>query len=147
MKHSIPILSLVALSASLVACMAGGEDPTELDQGDIEDIDSVSQESAYNPGFSLPPGTTPLPPPRLCKWTQWYDRDNPGGVGDYEDRVSQIPAVCANPSAVECTTTGGVDWTQTGEVVTCTPSAGCYCVNANQPDGHCQDYIVRFCCP
>lgn len=48
MKHSIPILSLVALSVSLVACMAGGEDPTELDPGEIADIDSVSQEVAYN---------------------------------------------------------------------------------------------------
>lgn len=80
-------------------------------------------------------------------WTQWYDRDNPSGSGDYEDRASQV-GVCANPVEVECETTSGLDAASTGEVITCTPSGGLVCVNSNQPDGVCNyDYRVRFGCP
>jgi N-acetylneuraminic acid mutarotase len=86
-----------------------------------------------------------LPPP--CMWTQWYDRDNPSGVGDYELRVDQTPAVCAAPLAVECKTLSDMDWTQTGETLLCTPSDGFSCANSSQSDGACQDYKVRFCCP
>jgi Zn-dependent metalloprotease len=82
-----------------------------------------------------------------CTWTQWYDRDQPSGTGDWELRVDQIPAVCASPSRVECTTLGGVDRSLTGETVTCTPQTGFVCKNAEQSDGSCQDYRVRFCCP
>ena len=80
-------------------------------------------------------------------WTAWLNRDAPSGAGDYETRVDFVPAVCANPIAIQCQTTVGVDWTQTGEVYSCTPATGGVCVNANQPDGACMDYRVRFLCP
>lgn len=83
-------------------------------------------------------------------WTSWFDRDAPGGVGDYETLEAfknEGYPVCASPIGVQCQTLNGVDWTQTGEVYTCTPSAGGYCVNSQQPDGSCLDYRVRFLCP
>jgi hypothetical protein len=84
-------------------------------------------------------------------WTSWFDYDNPSGVGDYETRADVIPgsAVCngAMPIDIQCRTLSGVDWRAAGEVYTCSPSAGGYCVNSNQPDGFCLDYEVRFLCP
>jgi hypothetical protein len=84
-------------------------------------------------------------------WTQWFDRDNPGGSGDYEllnNIRSVYPDVCENPMAVECRTTWtNEDFSKTGEVVTCSKESGFSCVNANQPDGICNyDYEVRFYC-
>ena len=84
---------------------------------------------------------------QFASWTQWYDRDNPSGNGDYENRSLQA-GVCASPSGVECRTVSGLALWQTGEVVTCSANAGLICVNANQPDGDCDyDYKVRFLCP
>ncbi len=80
-------------------------------------------------------------------WTAWLDRDDPSGAGDYETRVDFGAAVCANPIAIQCQTLAGVDWTQTGEVYSCTAAAGGVCVNSSQPDGACMDYRVRFLCP
>ena len=39
-------------------------------------------------------------------WTQWYDRDNPGGTGDWEllqSLLQEYPDsdLCANPSGIE----------------------------------------------
>ena len=80
-------------------------------------------------------------------WTSWLNRDAPSGAGDYETRADFVPAVCANPISIQCQTVAGVDWTQTGEVYSCTPATGGVCVNASQPDGSCMDYRVRFLCP
>jgi hypothetical protein len=83
-------------------------------------------------------------------WTSWLDRDVPDGSGDWEILSEFVAAgqACANPIAVECQTVGGVDWTQAGQVYTCTTTSGGVCVNANQPSGQtCQDYHVRFLCP
>jgi len=81
-------------------------------------------------------------------WTPWLNRDAPGGSGDFETLANFVAAgqACANPTAVECKTLGGVNWSQTGEVYSCTLSGGT-CLNASQPDGSCQDYQVRFLCP
>ncbi len=85
---------------------------------------------------------------RRTGWTAWLNRDIPDGNGDYETLADFNPdEVCPNPIAIECQTLNGVDWTQTGEVYTCNPSVGGYCVNSNQPDGTCLDYRVRFLCP
>jgi hypothetical protein len=82
-------------------------------------------------------------------WTPWLNRDNPFGNGDYEllsDFVSTGQS-CANPIAVQCQTLAGVDYTQTGQVYTCSPTVGGVCVKANQSNGVCSDYRVRFLCP
>ncbi|MCY1020378.1 hypothetical protein [Pyxidicoccus sp. MSG2] len=92
----------------------------------------------YRVTVSLPPG-----------WTPWLNRDGPSGSGDYETLVDFSPTqVCPNPVAAECRTiAGAVPWYSTGETYSCTPNGGGACVNANQSDGFCQDYEVRFYCP
>jgi hypothetical protein len=85
-------------------------------------------------------------------WTAWLDRDDPSGVGDFEDIADLRGSIpCERPMAIECKALDGRDWTQTGEVFTppqnCTLQYGLACVNANQPDGACLDYKVRFACP
>ncbi|WP_395856916.1 hypothetical protein [Cystobacter fuscus] len=80
-------------------------------------------------------------------WTSWINRDVPGGVGDYETLVNirdEGYPVCASPLAVECKTTAGVDWTQTGQSYTCNASTGGTCVNSSSQS--CLDYQVRFLC-
>lgn len=83
-------------------------------------------------------------------FTQWLDRDNPSGVGDFETLAEFVAAsqVCPFPVEIECRTSTGVDWTQTGEVVTCSDRIGLTCINSEQPAGEvCSDYEVRFRCP
>ena len=79
-------------------------------------------------------------------WTAWLNRDSPGGTGDWEHRTGHI-GVCSSPQDIQCRTTGGLNWTLTGEVVTCTPDYGLQCVNAQQTDNYCENYEVRFLCP
>ena len=103
------------------------------------------EENCATPADDDCDGKTQCPEP--CTWTQWYDKDDPASSGDFEERASEMPPVCANPLFVECKTVEGKTLTETGEVVTCTPTDGFLCLNANQPDGTCLDYMVRFCCP
>lgn len=84
------------------------------------------------------------------KWTPWLNRDDPSGIGDYEDLVNfvQMGQACPKPLAVECQTTAGIDWKRSGQAYSCTPNEGGICVNANQSGGQqCLDYQVRFLCP
>ncbi|WP_394391140.1 hypothetical protein [Shewanella woodyi] len=83
-----------------------------------------------------------------ASWTQWLDRDDPGGSGDWENRSSH-PAVCANPWNFQARRRGTtIPATQTGEIFsTLSASGGLVCQNADQPDGVCFDYEVRFFCP
>lgn len=100
-------------------------------------------------------------PPTVCQgdrcvmgppmWTAWFDRDDPTGNGDGEHLSALImegAAVCAHPLDVRCRRKSDqVDHRMTGEVVTCTPSAGSICLNADQSDLMCDDYEVQFLCP
>ena len=79
-------------------------------------------------------------------WTDWLDRDDASGSGDWET-LSSFTGVCANPTAIQCRATDGTYWTQTGEILACDRNTGLFCVNANQSDGMCEDYEVRFFCP
>lgn len=83
-------------------------------------------------------------------WTEWYNRDGPDGTGDWEtltDLKKANPEICNDPLQVQCQTTTGLDYTQTGEVVTCAPDKGAICINSQQPDGECDyNYQVRFNC-
>ena len=40
----------------------------------------------------------------------------------------------------------GLDYRAGGENVTCDPSYGFVCLNADQSDGRCDDYEVRLFC-
>ncbi|KAK7132370.1 hypothetical protein R3I93_018808 [Phoxinus phoxinus] len=83
--------------------------------------------------------------------TPWFDRDNPGGVGDYETLslilVTYPLQACAQPIAIEVTTVSGTPVLPTGNSFQVyDPTQGFVCVNAQQKGG-CQDYRVRFTCP
>jgi hypothetical protein len=83
-------------------------------------------------------------------WTSWVNRDAPGGYGDYEtlsDFINEGYPVCANPVAIDCQTTSGVNWSSAGEVYSCSLPSGGVCINSQQSDGSCLDYQVRFLCP
>ncbi len=87
-------------------------------------------------------------------WTPWLNRDTPGGSADAE-RISDFisdgnPNFCASAddvTGVECRVKStGVDASQSGEIVTCDTETGFICLNADQSDGHCLDYEVRYYC-
>ncbi|HEX2641874.1 MAG TPA: hypothetical protein VHU81_02700 [Thermoanaerobaculia bacterium] len=84
-------------------------------------------------------------------WTGWMARDAPSGTGDWE-LIGDLRAagfnICngAAPIGIDCQTTNGVDWRNTGEVYTCDPNQGGICQNNLQTDGSCLDYQVRFLC-
>ncbi len=78
-------------------------------------------------------------------WTEWFDRDNPGGSGDWET-LSDFEEICDTPVDIDCETTSGVNWTLTGETLICNTTSGLICRNSDQADGSCEDYRVRFLC-
>jgi hypothetical protein len=82
-------------------------------------------------------------------WSPWLNRDGPGGSGDWETLSEFVAAgqTCSAPIGIECQTTSGVSSAVSGEVYTCEAAAGGICQNANQSDGYCLDYRVRFLCP
>jgi hypothetical protein len=87
--------------------------------------------------------------PDPAMFTAWLDRDDPTGNGDGEHLGLHVQDgnTCAEPIGVECQTTGGLAWQSTGEKVLCQANKGANCLNADQADGWCEDYRVRFICP
>ncbi|KAI7794184.1 hypothetical protein IRJ41_014825, partial [Triplophysa rosa] len=84
--------------------------------------------------------------------TQWFDRDDPSGEGDYEylsDLLNEYPGlICPNPIGIEVQNISGQPAFQTGNIFQAyNPTSGFACVNANQGGGQCADYRVRFLCP
>jgi hypothetical protein len=82
-------------------------------------------------------------------WTNWLDRDDPGGSGDWEDRPSFGSSVCSNPIDIEARRKSDqVDAAMTGEIFFhYDPTNGFVCRKVDQPDNVCFDYEVRFRCP
>ncbi|MDJ0763879.1 MAG: FecR domain-containing protein [Myxococcota bacterium] len=84
-------------------------------------------------------------------WTFWVSRDTPNGKGEAENFLPILNAgfpVCQKPTRIECRTRASrVDWLMTGDRLICELPTGLFCVNAEQPDGQCEDYEVRFFCP
>jgi hypothetical protein len=87
--------------------------------------------------------------PTPAAYTAWLNRDGPIGSGDGEWLSSHAAEgrTCSAPIAVDCQSASGVPSRYTGEKVTCSLPAGGACINAEQSDGSCQDYRVRFACP
>ncbi|XP_065840609.1 mucin-5AC-like isoform X2 [Oscarella lobularis] len=93
----------------------------------------------------------PTKPPfdlRLGCWTEWLDRDGPGGTGDYEQRNLFSRPICDRPGAVQCRRTSNhQEALKTGQNLFCTSAMGLVCINKNQPNGGmCYNYEVRFLC-
>ena len=82
------------------------------------------------------------------KTSQWLDRDDPSGSGDWEQLsdFAQYQVGCTYPIGVNARTTDGVSFWQTGEKLTVSSSRGLVCENRLQDDKKCLDYEVRFTC-
>ena len=81
-----------------------------------------------------------------AEWTDWLDRDDPGGSGDFETlrQFQEAGLVCAAPIAVECQTLSGESWEAAGQKYLCNLPQGGVCRNNDQ---RCLDYRVRLLCP
>ncbi|KAK7882740.1 hypothetical protein WMY93_028914 [Mugilogobius chulae] len=90
---------------------------------------------------------------RLDCWTQWFDRDDPSGSGDWETlsnlRDENPGVICTDPLQIEALTTSGQPVSSTGDVINKSDTlTGFICKNSDQPGGRlCSDYKVRFMCP
>ncbi|XP_078681739.1 uncharacterized protein LOC144916486 [Branchiostoma floridae x Branchiostoma belcheri] len=99
-----------------------------------------------------PPPNAPTEAPNCDRWTGWFDRDNPSGIGDYETllhlRRENPGKICSTPSAIQARVRGSqVPASQTGEHFDFYDTdIGLACRNSHQSDRYCQDYEVRFCC-
>ncbi|KAI4872875.1 hypothetical protein NFI96_014972 [Prochilodus magdalenae] len=86
-------------------------------------------------------------------YTQWFDRDNPTGVGDYETltdlRAENPGLICSNPLTIQAVTLSGVPAQSIGQVFQWYDVVnGFGCANTEQHNGECcLDYKVRFGCP
>jgi len=84
----------------------------------------------------------------LCngEWSQWYNTDSPSGDGDHEERTRD-QNLCATPRLIQAhTVVNGATVTFNGpndRLAQFTPF-GLVCNNADQPDGQCSSYVVRF---
>ncbi|KAK1160788.1 cell migration-inducing and hyaluronan-binding protein-like [Acipenser oxyrinchus oxyrinchus] len=85
------------------------------------------------------------------EWTEWFDRDDERGSGDWEklsDLQTAFPGkICASPLDIQAATYSGVDSNLTDEVFYKNDKDyGFVCLNKDQPDGICNNYKVRFLC-
>lgn len=84
----------------------------------------------------------------LCdgEWTNWYNMDNPGFQEDNESR-SLISGLCPSPTAIEARTivmdAVYVAYGPNDRLAQFTPY-GLVCNNADQPNGQCSNYVVRY---
>jgi mucin-like protein len=133
---------VAALAAVAAVCVFAQAQPAQ------------AQAAACPPGEGCP-----------CTWSAWLDRDDPGGVGDFEtlaDLVKEGKIKCRRPLAVQCRYKGGALW---GYMVasytmpptpppgyTCITNQGGICTNSKtkppgtQSNPSCKDSEVRFCC-
>uniref|UniRef100_A0A8C4T0Z0 hyaluronoglucosaminidase n=1 Tax=Erpetoichthys calabaricus TaxID=27687 RepID=A0A8C4T0Z0_ERPCA len=85
------------------------------------------------------------------EWTEWFDRDDERGSGDWE-KLSDLRAafpgkICAAPLDIQAATHDGVASNLTDEVFYKNDKDyGFVCLNKDQPDGICNNYKVRFLC-
>uniref|UniRef100_A0A3B3ZEP0 WxxW domain-containing protein n=1 Tax=Periophthalmus magnuspinnatus TaxID=409849 RepID=A0A3B3ZEP0_9GOBI len=81
-------------------------------------------------------------------WTEWFDRDDPSGSGDWEllsDLRKEYPGkVCDKPVDIEVQTLSGLTPDAAGDVVD--KDKGFVCKNVDQKGKMCDDYRVRFSC-
>ncbi|XP_062292931.1 uncharacterized protein si:dkey-205h13.2 [Scomber scombrus] len=97
---------------------------------------------------SFPCNIRPLKPE--C-WTDWFDRDDPSGTGDWEilyNLHKENPGkICPKPMDIEARTLSGLTVAAAGDVNTqLDPTVGFICKNQDQPKKMCNDYRVRFSC-
>ncbi|KAG7508924.1 hypothetical protein JOB18_029127 [Solea senegalensis] len=95
-------------------------------------------------------------PPIFCQkecWTNWFDRDDPTGSGDWETlfhlHLKYPGKICPIPIEIEATTLSGSSPAVTGDAILVeNPVIGFICRNSDQTKNKmCSDYRVRFRCP
>ena len=75
------------------------------------------------------------------EWSEWYNNDDPMGMGDVEMRTDQM---CANPTAIRAETVSGDPMDAFTHIDT---EAGFWCFEEENNNIECQDYHVSYCCP
>ncbi|XP_020497083.1 cell migration-inducing and hyaluronan-binding protein [Labrus bergylta] len=86
-----------------------------------------------------------------AEWTEWFDRDDERGSGDWEKLSDLLKAypnrLCSGPLDIQAATYDGTPSDQTGDVIYKKhKDYGFVCLNKDQAHGICQNYRVRFLC-
>ncbi|XP_028258458.1 cell migration-inducing and hyaluronan-binding protein [Parambassis ranga] len=86
-----------------------------------------------------------------AEWSDWFDRDDERGSGDWEklsDLHEAYPdRLCSSPLDIQAETHDGVPSNLTGDVIYRNDKDyGFVCLNKDQTHGLCQNYRVRFLC-
>ncbi|CAB1424135.1 unnamed protein product, partial [Pleuronectes platessa] len=85
-------------------------------------------------------------------WTDWFDRDDPSGTGDWEVfsllRIENPGKICLKPIQIEAKTLTGLSAAAAGDVIFKSDTAsGFVCRNKDQKiTKMCNDYHIRFSC-
>ncbi|KAM3877484.1 cell migration-inducing and hyaluronan-binding protein [Diretmus argenteus] len=105
-------------------------------------------QSGYGEHFTI---TTSSQWVQEAEWTEWFDRDDERGSGDWEKLVDLHKAypdrLCSSPLDIQAETHDGVPSNQTGDVFHKNDKDyGFVCLNKDQGHGLCHNYRVRFLC-
>ncbi|XP_060947295.1 mucin-5AC-like isoform X1 [Limanda limanda] len=91
-------------------------------------------------------------PTHIQCWTNWFDRDDPSGSGDWELlynlRIENPGKICPKPIQIEAKTLSGLSAAAAGDVILKSDTTtGFICRNQDQKSKKmCNDYRVRFSC-
>ncbi|XP_053301789.1 mucin-5AC [Pleuronectes platessa] len=91
-------------------------------------------------------------PTHIQCWTDWFDRDDPSGTGDWELlynlRIENPGKICPKPIQIEAKTLTGLSAAAAGDVIfKSDTTTGFICKNQDQKSKKmCNDYRVRFSC-
>lgn len=104
--------------------------------------------SSYGEHFTI---TTSSQWVQESEWTEWFDRDDERGSGDWEklsDLHQAFPdRLCSSPLDIQAETHEGRPANQTGDVIHKNDKDyGFVCLNKDQVHGLCHNYRVRFLC-
>ncbi|KAF3849963.1 hypothetical protein F7725_019682 [Dissostichus mawsoni] len=133
--------------------------PHDIDSADMLQLRACQYESHQrvpgpeDPEYPKGPEDPEDPVVKPVCWTDWFDRDNPSGSGDWElssDLRKENPGkICDYPLYIEVVTTDTMTpATSTGEnFYIFNPTQGFVCRKKDQKSRECRDYKVRFGCP
>ncbi|XP_026233838.1 cell migration-inducing and hyaluronan-binding protein [Anabas testudineus] len=105
-------------------------------------------QSSYGEQFTI---TTSSQWVQEAEWTEWFDRDDERGSGDWEklsDLHEAYPdRLCSSPLDIQAETHDGIKSDHTGDVIHKNDKDyGFVCLNKDQSHGLCHNYRVRFLC-
>lgn len=86
-----------------------------------------------------------------AEWTEWFDRDDERGSGDWEKlsdlRQAYPDQLCSSPMEIQAQTHDGIPSNQSGDIIyKLDKDYGFVCLNKDQNHGLCHNYRVRFLC-